>query len=106
VPVTAVDAAPSARDLAGEVADRQAVMDALARLPQRQRACVVLRYFDDLSISEVAALLGVNEGTVKSQTSRGLVSLRTIFVGETRDEPVATGPGGHRGSVSGLSVTR
>jgi RNA polymerase sigma-70 factor (sigma-E family) len=95
VPAIAVEAAPSGRDLAGDVADRQAVMHALARLPQRQRACVVLRYFEDLSVTEVAALLGVSEGTVKSQTSRGLASLRTMFEAETHDELVVTGEGGH-----------
>jgi RNA polymerase sigma-70 factor (sigma-E family) len=105
VPVFAVEAASSDRDLAGEVANRQAVMHALARLPQRQRACVVLRYFEDLSVSEVAALLGVHEGTVKSQTSRGLVSLRTLFADETPDQPMATGQGAHRMITSRGSVT-
>jgi RNA polymerase sigma-70 factor (sigma-E family) len=86
VSVSPVEAAPSARDLAAEVADRQTLMHALARLPRRQRACVVLRYFEDLSVSEAAALLDVNEGTVKSQTSRGLASLRNMIEDETHDE--------------------
>jgi RNA polymerase sigma factor (sigma-70 family) len=54
-------------------------MDALARLPLRQRACVVLRYFEDLSVTDTATALGCSEGTVKSQTSRALVSLRAMF---------------------------
>jgi RNA polymerase sigma-70 factor (sigma-E family) len=93
VPGIAVQAAPSARDLAGDVVARQAMLHALARLPQRRRACVVLRYFDDLSVTEVATLLGVSEGTVKSQTSRGLASLRAMFEEETRDELLVTGKG-------------
>ncbi len=64
------------RATASEPSDRPAVLAALATLPPRQRAVVVLRYFDDLSVREVAAALGVSEGTVKSQTSAALVKLR------------------------------
>src|SRR5690242_10053275 len=56
-------------DIATTVADRAALMAALARLPQRQRACVVLRYFEDLDVRETAAAMHCSEGTVKSQTS-------------------------------------
>jgi RNA polymerase sigma-70 factor (sigma-E family) len=94
VPAMAAEAAPVAPDLAGEVADRQAVRQALARLPQRRRACVVLRYFEELSVAEVAALLGISEGTVKSQTSRGLASLRTMLEDEAHDAPVVADEAG------------
>jgi RNA polymerase sigma-70 factor (sigma-E family) len=66
-------------DVAETVVARQALMRALADLPPRQRACVVLRYFEDLSVADTATALGCSEGTVKSQTSRALDSLRSMF---------------------------
>ena len=56
--------------------DRPAVMDALAQLPPRQRAVIVLRYYDDLSVAQTAIALGISDGTVKSQTSDALDRLR------------------------------
>jgi RNA polymerase sigma-70 factor (sigma-E family) len=55
---------------------RQALMMALRELPPRQRACVVLRFFEDLSVHDTALVLGCHEGTVKSQTARALDFLR------------------------------
>ena len=72
---------PSGQDVAESVALRTALMSALTGLPSRQRACVVLRFFDDLSVADTAAVLGCTEGTVKSQTSRALASLRSTFEG-------------------------
>ncbi len=51
------------------------VVAALRRLPDRQRESLILRYFMDLSESEVAAAMGVSQGTVKSTTSRALAAL-------------------------------
>jgi RNA polymerase sigma-70 factor (sigma-E family) len=59
-----------------QVDDRDAVWRALGRLPARQRAVVVLRFFEDLTEAQVAGLLGCSVGTVKSQTSRALAKLR------------------------------
>lgn len=56
--------------------DRAALWVALGRLPTRQRAIVVLRYFEDLSESETARQLGCSTGNVKSQSSRALAKLR------------------------------
>lgn len=58
---------------------RPTVVAALAQLPPRQRAVVVLRYYDDLGVADVATALGVSEGTVKSQTSDALRKLRTLL---------------------------
>ena len=59
--------------------DRPAVMDALAALPPRQRAVVVLRFYDDLSVAQTADALGCSTGTVKSQTSGALARLRDLL---------------------------
>ena len=68
-------AAPSA----GDHDDRAALMAALARVPARQRAVLVLRYWEDHSIHDTAELLGCSEGNVKSQAARGLATLRTML---------------------------
>ncbi|MBO0801841.1 MAG: SigE family RNA polymerase sigma factor [Nocardiopsaceae bacterium] len=52
------------------------VQRALDRLPQRMRAAVMLRYYDDMSESEVAAALGISVGTVKSTVARAVAKLR------------------------------
>ena len=77
----------SGEDVASTVATREALMAALAGLAPRQRACVVLRYFEDLSVADTAALLRCTEGTVKSQTSRALFSLRSTLEDSPSGEP-------------------
>jgi RNA polymerase sigma-70 factor (sigma-E family) len=63
-----------------DVDQRVLVVSALAGLPPRQRAVIVLRYFEDLAEIEVAAVLGCAVGTVKSQTAKALTSLRSSGV--------------------------
>jgi RNA polymerase sigma-70 factor (sigma-E family) len=64
------------RPLDDVVAERDVVVRALRQLPLRQRAVLVLRFYDDLPEREVADILGLSVGTVKSHTARGLERLR------------------------------
>ena len=66
----------SSADGSGERADRTLVLAALRKVPDRQRACIVLRYFEDLSVAETAKALKCSEGNVKSQTSHGIAALK------------------------------
>jgi RNA polymerase sigma-70 factor (sigma-E family) len=58
---------------------RRHVLDALRRLPDRQREVIVLRYDLDLSEAEIADTLGISRGAVKSHASRGAAALRTLL---------------------------
>jgi RNA polymerase sigma-70 factor (sigma-E family) len=59
--------------------DRQTLVAALQHVPPKQRAVLVLRIVQDLSVEQVAEALRCSEGTVKSQTSRGLTALRAAY---------------------------
>jgi RNA polymerase sigma-70 factor (sigma-E family) len=67
---------PADDDPFGQVDLHTPILTALAALPRKQRTIVVLRYFDDLTEAEVARLMGVTVGTVKSQTSKAFAHLR------------------------------
>lgn len=55
------------------------LLDALATLPPKRRAALVLRYYDDCSVADIAEVLGVRPGTVKSMLHRGLAQLREVI---------------------------
>ncbi len=61
---------------AGSPEVRLVLLRALGQVPPRQRAALVLRYWEDLSVEDTARVMGCTQGTVKSQTSRGLDALR------------------------------
>ncbi|MDT4940031.1 MAG: hypothetical protein QOJ34_120 [Pseudonocardiales bacterium] len=63
----------------GQVTLRHTLLPAVLRLPTGQRAVLVLRYFEDLTIEETAAVLDCSVGTVKSQTHRALTRLRQLI---------------------------
>lgn len=71
---------PSFADSADAVAERDRVARMLAVLPPRQRAVLVLRFYEDLSERETADQLGISVGSVKSAASRGLNAIRTHLV--------------------------
>jgi RNA polymerase sigma-70 factor (sigma-E family) len=75
-PTSAMPDIAIAADHAGPVVRRDAVLRALAALTARERAVVVLRYYEQLSEAEIAATLGIAAGTVKSTCARALGKLR------------------------------
>lgn len=62
-----------------QVVQRQDLLAGLRQVPPKQRAVLVLRYFEGMDVSGVAKALGCSEGNVKSQTARGLTKLREIL---------------------------
>lgn len=74
---TEIEVSPSAEKHALAAESRAAVIDALHRLPTRQREVLVLRYYGNLSEADIAATLGISRGAVKSHASRGMTALRS-----------------------------
>lgn len=77
-----VSAVPERPAVAGSPEARIVVLNALAGLPPRARAVVVLRYWADMSVDQVAEALGCSPGTVKSQSARALARLRDVLAEE------------------------
>ncbi|MFC1408772.1 SigE family RNA polymerase sigma factor [Streptacidiphilus sp. N1-12] len=93
---------PSAHavDWADTVVQRQDIMAALRQLPKRQRAVIVLRYFEDRPDPEIATILGVTQGTVRSQTHKALTSLRAAFAEAGPSASPSTPAASGRGAVA------
>lgn len=70
---------------AEQLADRDVLVRALRALPAQQRAVVVLRFWDGLSVAETAVLLSCTDGTVKSYTSRALQRLRELLADQPNE---------------------
>jgi RNA polymerase sigma-70 factor (sigma-E family) len=77
--------------------DRIVVLDALATLPPRSRAVVILRYWADLNVEQAAAVLGCSPGTVKSQTARALSRLRDTLGSDWATEETDEARGARHG---------
>ena len=73
-----------AADDGASLEDRSALLDALQALPPQQRATVVLRHLEGLSVAETAREMRISEGTVKSHTARGLDALRQFLESPAR----------------------
>jgi RNA polymerase sigma-70 factor (sigma-E family) len=75
--------------MAGEQYDgtREAVWRFVVALPPRQRAVIVLRYYEQLTESETADVLGIAVGTVKSQASRAIAAMRSRVIESSEDQP-------------------
>jgi RNA polymerase sigma-70 factor (ECF subfamily) len=78
---------PEMRDLAGDIADRQLLDDALRRLDERHRAVIVLHFFLGMPLPEVAAALGIPVGTAKSRLHYSLAAMRASVHEE--EQPIA-----------------
>lgn len=77
-PYESVEAATATPSPEAGVVDREMLWTAVLQLPLRQRAVVVLRYYEDLSEAQIADVLGCSAGTVKSQASAALANLRRV----------------------------
>jgi RNA polymerase sigma-70 factor (sigma-E family) len=70
---------PSAEEEASRLESRREVVRALRALPHRQRECLALRYYLELPVEEIAALLGLSANSVKTHLKRGLRGMATIL---------------------------
>ena len=74
---------PSAEHGAIIQLERSAVVIALRGLPERQREALVLRYYGDMSEAQIASVMGISRGAVKSHTARAMSALRTVLERDT-----------------------
>lgn len=59
--------------------DQQEVIDALRDLPRRQRDCLILRYYEELAVDDIASVLGISRNSVKTHLTRGLTAMRAAL---------------------------
>lgn len=78
-------------DSSGQSVERDAIVRALATLPARQRAVIVLRFYEHMSEVDIAAVMGISRGTVKSHTSRAMARLERTLGQVDRDGGDLTG---------------
>ena len=103
---------PASAEASGQPELRMALLAALAQLPPRGRAVVVLRFWEDLSVEATAEALGCSTGNVKSQTSRALAKLRAILGDSLFDEDEEhleedrSGGGDHRLRLDAVHTVR
>jgi RNA polymerase sigma factor (sigma-70 family) len=74
---------PSGEQGAISLLERSAVIAALRTLPPKQREALVLKYYADLSEAQIATVMGISRGAVKSHTARGVAALRIVLERET-----------------------
>lgn len=84
VPMAVLPEVP-ARDAIERIGEHDDVVASVLQLPPRQRAVVVLRYYDDLSEAQTAAALGITVGAVKTHASRGLARLRALLADDATE---------------------
>lgn len=80
------DARAATEDVIDLRDDQQEVIDALRELPRRQRDCLVLRYYEELGIDDIAELLDISRNSVKTHLTRGLAALRAVLGGDDADD--------------------
>jgi RNA polymerase sigma-70 factor (sigma-E family) len=80
-------AAGTAPDHAADYAEHEALLAEIAKLPRRQRAVLVLRYYEDRSDADIAELLGCAPGSVRAYASRALAALRVELRPKPLDPP-------------------
>jgi len=85
LPVSRQPMVDAADDGTAARASRDAAWELMRRLPKRQRAVLVLRYYEDLSDAEIAAVLGCAPSTVRSQAARALAALRAAVPAMDRE---------------------